>query len=153
MMLQKNSLNWDILIAQTMFSKFAFFVFLTICSVNASMAADVPTDSTKKGMIYDMPEQMPQFIGGADALDNFINDNKEYPPKAKAAKIQGKVYVQFVVEKDGSISDVVVRRGANKLLDEEALRVVKMMPDWKPGSMRGKTVRVRYTLPITFSLS
>jgi protein TonB len=86
-------------------------------------------------------------------MDNFINKNMKYPAKAKESHIQGKVYVQFIVEKDGSISEVKIRRGANKLLDDEALRVIRMMPDWKPGSMRGKIVRVRYTLPITFSLS
>ncbi|MBK7129370.1 MAG: energy transducer TonB [Crocinitomicaceae bacterium] len=105
------------------------------------------------GMIYDMPEIMPEFIGGADALDDFIKKNIKYPAEAKEQGIQGKVYVQFVVEKDGTVTNVTVRRGAHTLLDNEAVRVVKLMPAWKPGTMRGKKVRVRYTLPITFSLS
>jgi TonB family protein len=105
-------------------------------------------------MIYDMPEIMPEFIGGADALDEFIKKNIKYPAEAKEKGIQGKVYIQFVVEKDGSVTNVIVRRGANNaLLDAEAMRVVKLMPAWKPGTMRGKKVRVRYTLPITFSLT
>lgn len=105
------------------------------------------------GMIYDMPEIMPEFVGGADALDDFIKKNIKYPVEAKEQGIQGKVYVQFVVEKDGTVTNVTVRRGAHTLLDNEAVRVVKLMPAWKPGTMRGKKVRVRYTLPITFSLS
>jgi len=111
------------------------------------------TDTVKQEMIYDMPEIMPEFIGGADALDEFVKKNIKYPAEAKEKGIQGKVYVQFVVEKDGTVTNVVVRRGANALLDAEAVRVVKLMPAWKPGTMRGKKVRVRYTLPITFSLS
>jgi protein TonB len=136
-----------------MFSKMIIITAISLLSVNECFALEIPVDSTKKEMAYDMPEQMPQFIGGADAMDNFINKNMKYPAKAKESHIQGKVYVQFIVEKDGSISEVKIRRGANKLLDDEALRVIRMMPDWKPGSMRGKIVRVRYTLPITFSLS
>lgn len=104
-------------------------------------------------MVYDMPEHMPQYPGGADAMDAFIKSNIKYPAEAKSKKIQGKVYVQFIVEKDGAISEVKVRRGAHPLLDEEAMRVISLMPNWKPGSMRGKKVRVRYTLPITFSLT
>lgn len=103
-------------------------------------------------MIYDYPEQMPEFPGGGDALDQFLNNNLKYPPTAKEKAIQGKVYVGFVVEKDGTITNIQIRRGAHELLNEEAIRVVKLMPKWKPGSMRGKTVRTRYTLPIVFSL-
>ncbi len=116
-------------------------------------ANEIPTDSTNKGMIFDMPEQMPKFPGGGDAMEQFINDNIKYPAEAKSKNIQGKVYVQFIVEKDGSISEVSIRRGAHKSLDDEAIRVVKLMPNWEPGAMRGKKVRVRYTLPITFSLT
>lgn len=123
----------------------AIFLFLSVFS---GSYAQVDTS----GMIYDMPEIMPEFIGGADALDEFIKQNIKYPAEAKEAGIQGKVYVQFIVEKDGSVTNVIVRRGANKLLDAEAVRVVKLMPAWKPGTMRGKKVRVRYTLPISFML-
>jgi TonB family protein len=111
------------------------------------------TDTVKQEMIYDMPEIMPEFIGGADALDEFVKKNLKYPAEAKEKGIQGKVYIQFVVEKDGSVTNIIVRRGANALLDAEAVRIVKLMPAWKPGTMRGKKVRVRYTLPITFSLT
>lgn len=126
----------------------ALFGFTQIIYAN-----EIPTDSTNKGMIFDMPEQMPKFPGGGDAMEQFINDNIKYPAEAKSKNIQGKVYVQFIVEKDGSISEVSIRRGAHKSLDDEAIRVVKLMPNWEPGAMRGKKVRVRYTLPITFSLT
>ncbi|MBN4077527.1 energy transducer TonB [bacterium AH-315-C20] len=111
----------------------------------------VPPDSTvKKPMIYDYPEIMPQFPGGADALDQFIKINAKTPVEAKRQGIKGKVYVQFVIEKDGKVAEVDIRMGKHDLLNQEALRVVKMMPDWKPGTNKGKKVRVRYTLPITF---
>ncbi|MFT4600765.1 MAG: TonB family protein [Arenicella sp.] len=130
-----------------------FIAFALLLAAQFSFAADMPTDSTKKGMVFDMPEQMPEYPGGGDALDQFVKSHIKYPADAKAVRAQGKVYIQFVVEKDGSITDVLIRKGAHKSLDAEAIRVVKLMPNWKPGSMRGKTVRVRYTLPITFSLS
>ena len=127
----------------------SLLLFAAILAFNNSYSFFMPQDT----MIYDMPEQMPEFPGGADAMEQFVNDNIKYPPLAKEKGIQGKVYVQFVVEKDGSITQVKVRRGAHELLDKEAVRVIKMMPNWKPGSMRGKVVRVRYTIPIIFALS
>ena len=133
--------------------KHILFVFGLIVCTHVSFADNIQQDTTKKEMVYDMPEHMPQFPGGADAMEQFINDNITYPPEATAKRIQGKVYVQFIVEKDGSLSDINIRRGAHELLNEEAIRVIKLMPKWKPGSMRGKTVRVRYTIPITFGLS
>jgi len=131
-----------------------FFLAAFIFSANAlSQTTDkVLQDTVKEEMIYDMPEIMPEFIGGPDALDQFVKTNMKYPPDARAKGIQGKVYVQFVVEKDGSITNVTVRRGVNPLLDAEAVRIAKLLPPFKPGAMRGKKVRTRYTLPITFAL-
>lgn len=128
-----------------------FLTLLIFTSIGFSVSAQ--QDTVKEEMIYDMPEIMPEFIGGADALEDFIKKNIVYPPDAKAKGIQGKVYIQFVVEKDGTVTNEVVRRGVNPLLDAEALRVAKLLPAFKPGTMRGKKVRVRYTLPIVFSLS
>ena len=108
-----------------------------------------PADTTK-GMIYDTPEIMPQFPGGPTALDAFVRKHKKYPEEARAQQLSGKVYVQFVVEKDGTISHVEVRMGRHKPLNDEAVRIVRQMPKWKPGSNRNKIVRTRYTLPITF---
>lgn len=117
-----------------------------------SFGFDSVQDSTSKEMIYDMPENMPQYPGGGAALDRFIQANIKYPAEAKSQGIQGKVYVQFIVEKDGTLTDIQVRKGVHKALDAEAVRVVSIMPNWSPGTVRGKKVRVRYTLPITFHL-
>lgn len=107
-----------------------------------------PQDSS---MIYDFPEKMAQFPGGADAMEQFIRNNLSYPENLKNAGVKGKVYVQFVVEKDGSITNVKVRRSSrNDVLDQEAVKVVKKMPNWEPGSVRGKKVRVKQTVPISF---
>lgn len=129
------------------------FVLLALPAVLLSQHTDkIQQDTVKEEMIYDMPEIMPEFPGGADALDEFLKNNIKYPQAAKEKGIQGKVYVQFVVEKDGSVTNVNVRRSAHPLLDAEAVRAVKLMPNWKPGTMRGKKVRVRYTLPVSFML-
>jgi periplasmic protein TonB len=102
--------------------------------------------------IFDVVEEQPEYPGGIQELYAFIGKNFEYPEMAKAAGVQGKVYVQFVVGKDGSILEVKVLRGLGSGLDEEAARVVKMMPKWKPGKQRGKEVKVRYNLPIVCKL-
>lgn len=102
--------------------------------------------------IFTIVEQMPEFPGGIEALFKYLADNLKYPAMARDAKIQGKVYVTFVVDKDGSISDVKVLRGIGGGCDEEAVRVIKNMPKWKPGRQRDIPVRVQYNLPINFIL-
>ena len=95
---------------------------------------------------------MPEFPGGDEALKKYIANSLNYPEVAQKKKIQGKVYVSFVVEEDGSIGEARIERGVDPSLDKEALRVVKALPMWKPGKQRGKTVRVKYTVPINFAL-
>lgn len=102
--------------------------------------------------IFTIVEKMPEFPGGTEKLFRYLGKNIEYPPMAKDAGIKGKVYVTFVVDRDGSITDVKVLRGIGGGCDEEALRVVKGMPKWTPGKQRGKSVRVQYNLPINFIL-
>jgi len=97
-------------------------------------------------------EEMPNYPGGDDARIKFITDNVVYPVMAKESNIQGTVYVTFVVEADGSITDVKVLRGIGGGCDEEAVRVVKMMPKWNAGKQSGKSVRVQFNLPIKFTL-
>ncbi len=98
-------------------------------------------------------EEMPSFMGGdVNAFSRWCSQHIKYPPVAIDNGSQGKVMLQFVVERDGSISRVTVRRGVDKYLDEEAVRVVKSSPKWKPGSNRGKPVRVYVNVPITFVL-
>ncbi len=102
--------------------------------------------------IFMVVEQMPEFPGGQRALFKYISENINYPPIAKENGIQGKVFIQFVVGKTGTITNVNVLRGVDPSLDKEAVRVVKSMPKWKPGKQRGKPVFVRYQVPINFKL-
>jgi Ca-activated chloride channel family protein len=98
-------------------------------------------------------EQMPSFPGGQAALSNFLTANIKYPAKARAENVQGRVIVQFTVDRNGDIKDVEVVRSISPELDAEAIRVVMSMPRWIPGKQRGKTVAVKYTLPVNFKLS
>ena len=93
---------------------------------------------------------MPSFPGGKEALMQYLAGNVKYPKDAYEQKIGGRVLVQFVIEKDGSISDVEIARGVFPSLDEEAIRVIKGMPRWNPGKQNGKAVRVKYVLPVSF---
>ena len=104
-------------------------------------------------VIFDVVEENPEFIGGIQKLYKYLGDNIYYPEMAKENGIQGKVFVQFVVWKDGSIRDVKVIKGVHKTLNAEALRVINNMPNWKPGKQRGKNVNARFTLPIKFRIS
>jgi protein TonB len=102
--------------------------------------------------VLEKAEVMPEFPGGEKAMMDFVAENVQYPDEAKEKEISGRVLVSFVVEKDGSIGDVKVVRGIGGGCDEEAIRVVKAMPKWKPGMEKGKTVRVSYMMPFTFKL-
>lgn len=105
-----------------------------------------------EGEVFVVVEDSPQFPGGDDARMAFMANTITYPVEARNKGIQGTVYVTFIIEKDGSVSNVKVLRGVHKSLDEEAIRVVKNMPVWKPGMQRGKPVRVQYNMPMKFSL-
>ena len=102
--------------------------------------------------VFDVVEEMPQFPGGNSALMEYLGKNIKYPVVAEENGIQGRVVCTFVVERDGSITDVKVVRGVDSSLDKEAVRVVKSMPRWIPGKQNGSAVRVKYTLPVTFKL-
>ena len=106
----------------------------------------------EENKVFDVVEQMPSFPGGQAALMNYLNNNIKYPVIAEEKGIQGRVVVQFVVGKDGHISDVKVAKSVDPSLDKEAVRVVKAMPKWIPGKQNGQAVTVRYTLPVTFRL-
>ncbi len=98
-------------------------------------------------------ETMPSFRGGQQKLFEFIGNNVVYPQEAIDAGVEGRVFVEFYIERDGTVCDAKVLRGIGYGCDEEALRVIGLMPKWSPGKQRGKAVRVRYTLPINFKLS
>jgi protein TonB len=109
-------------------------------------------EEEKDEQIFVVVEDMPEFPGGELALRKWIASHIEYPVIAAENGIQGKVYVTFVVDKDGSVSNARITRGVDPSLDQEALRVVNSLPKWKPGMQRGKPVRVSYTVPINFQL-
>ena len=112
------------------------------------------TAQTKKNdMVFDVVEVMPQFPGGQIAMLKYIMENIKYPEQAMKKGIQGRVAVRFIVEKDGSISNVSPIHPVHPLLDKEAIRVVKSMPKWSPGKQNGKPVRVRFNLPVMFKLN
>ncbi len=109
-------------------------------------------EDTGEGEIFQVVEEMPEFPGGMEALMTYLSKNIKYPSIAQENNIQGRVIVEFVVNKDGSIVEPVVKRSIDSSLDNEAMRVIKSMPKWKPGKQRGKPVRVRYTVPVLFRL-
>jgi protein TonB len=102
--------------------------------------------------VFDVVEQMPSFPGGQGALMQWLASNIKYPVVAEENGVQGRVVCTFVVERDGSITDVKVVRGVDPSLDKEAVRVLKQMPSWIPGKQNGSAVRVKYTVPVTFKL-
>ena len=111
------------------------------------------TAQTKKNdMVFDVVEVMPQFPGGQIAMLQYIMKNIKYPEQAMKEGIQGRVTVRFIVEKDGSISDVKPILSVHPLLNKEAVRVVESMPKWTPGKQNGKPVRVRFNVPVMFKL-
>jgi len=116
-------------------------------------AAAIIEEEIPEEDVFTVVEVMPEFPGGSNALMNFIANNIKYPEEARRDTIQGRVFVNFVVEKDGSVSNVKVLRGIGGGCDEEAKRVVALMPNWTPGYQEGKAVRVSFNLPIRFMLN
>ena len=108
--------------------------------------------SQKNEKVFDIVEQMPEYPGGMQALFEFLSQNIKYPEDAQKQKVEGRVIATFVVETDGSISNIEVVKPAFPSLDAEAVRVIQAMPNWTPGKQSGKVVRVKYTIPINFSL-
>ena len=116
------------------------------------IAEPEPPKHEEENKVFDIVEQQPLFPGGPAALMKYLSENTKYPVVAQENGVQGRVTVQFVVEKDGSISDVHVLRGVDPSLDKEAVRVVKSMPRWTTGKQNGITVRVNYRVPVLFRL-
>ena len=118
----------------------------------SSEAKEAPADSTAKEEVFMVAEQMPEFPGGMKELLKFLQDNLKYPENAMKNNVQGRVIVQFVVEKDGTLTEFKVAHSVDPDLDAEALRVLQTMPKWKPGMQRGEVVRVKFTVPVSFKL-
>jgi len=135
--------------------KYLALPFLLIISApsfgqNADSAYHTPVLENKA---FHVAEQLPEYPGGEDALLKFIQRNINYPKFERENDIQGRVVVGFIVGEDGSLSDISVKKGVSKGIDEEAVRVVKLMPKFKPGKDKGEPVRSAFILPIMFKLS
>ena len=113
---------------------------------------EVEEEEVEEQQIFQVVEEMPEFPGGMGECMKFLGKNIKYPTISQENGVQGRVIIQFVVNRDGSIVDAQVARGVDPYLDKEALRVVGQMPKWKPGKLRGKAVRVKYTVPVMFRL-
>jgi protein TonB len=116
------------------------------------VAPEVVEEEVSETEIFQIVEEMPSFPGGEGKLMEYVAKNIKYPQIARETGIQGRVFVGFVVEPDGSISNVKLLRGIGGGCDEEAMRVIKSLPKWKPGKQRGKPVRVSYQIPVFFKL-
>ena len=116
------------------------------------VAPEVVEEEVVEQEIFQIVEEMPAFPGGEQKLMEYVAKNIKYPQIARETGIQGRVFVGFVVEPDGSISNVKLLRGIGGGCDEEAMRVIKSLPKWKPGKQRGKAVRVSYQIPVFFKL-
>lgn len=123
-----------------------------VLKAKEEIAQPEPPKNEEENKVFDVVEELPSFPGGQGALMAWLNDNIKYPVVAAENGIQGKVIVQFVVGKNGSISNVKVLRSVDPSLDKEAVRVVSNMPNWTPGKQNGASVNVRFTLPVTFRL-
>lgn len=123
-----------------------------VLKAKEEIAQPEPPKNEDDNKVFDVVEQPPSFPGGQGALMAWIKDNLKYPVVAAENGIEGRVIVQFVVGKDGSISNVTVVRSADPSLDKEAVRVISKMPKWTPGKQNGTTVNVKYTCPVTFRL-
>lgn len=123
-----------------------------VLRIKEEIASPEPPKHVEDNKIFEVVEQNPTFPGGTAALMSWLSQNIKYPVIAAENGVKGRVIVQFVVEKDGSITDVVVVKSVDPSLDKEATRVIKNMPHWIPGRQNGSPVRVRFTVPVTFTL-
>jgi protein TonB len=122
---------------------------IMIDSEDVEIASEKPEEAER---VFEFVEVMPEFIGGPEAMNSYLKENLRYPSMAKEAKIQGLVYVSFVVTTKGTIEEIQLARGVHPTLDTEAMRVISEMPPWKPGLQNSQKVSVRFTLPIRFVL-
>ena len=128
------------------------FLIIILAVISFTTAGAQNKAEANSGKVYETSEVMPEYPGGVPKLMEFLSANVRYPVEAQRSKIEGRSVIGFVVERDGSISNVSVTKGSYPLLDDEAIRVVKEMPKWKPGMIKGKPVRVKFNLPIYFRL-
>ena len=131
--------------------KLILMLLMAVCCLMTANAQKTVVSQTNQ-KVFDTVEQMPEYPGGMQAMIEFLQTNMKYPEDAAKQKVEGRVMVQFVVETDGSVSDVHVAKQVFPSLDAEAIRVVQAMPKWTPGKDKGRVVRVKYNLPIVFRM-
>jgi len=124
---------------------------ILVC-IFVGLLISTPVFSQTDDEVYELVETMPQYPGGESAMYAFLGKNVKYPAMAREGGIQGKVYVEFTIKKDGSVADVSIKKGIGGGCDEEVIRVVKLFPKWIPGTQNGKPVNVKMMLPFNFTL-
>ena len=143
----KRNLNFSV---SVMTVAIAFSLVLFACSQPDNSLSDEQNNA--KGEVFLEAEVMPEYPGGMAALATFLGENIVYPEAAKSSSTEGKVIISFVIDKDGSVTDVNADNGIGNGCDEEAVRVVSIMPDWTPGYIKGEAVKVSFKLPVMFTL-
>lgn len=130
------------------------FIIMALMAVFGliTVSAQKTVVAQKNQKVFDIVEQMPEYPGGQAALFEYLSKNIKYPADAEKKKVEGKVFVTFVVDTDGKITDVSLLKKVFPSLDAEAVRVISAMPNWIPGKQKGQVVRVKYTVPIMFRL-
>lgn len=140
----------------TLKNTFAIAVLFVIVITFTSGAQPKPNPpvakNQKEGKVYVMVQKNPEFPGGFKAFGKYLGDNIKYPALDKKNKLQGKVYVSFIVEPDGKLTNISAIRSPSANMTAEAIRVMKLSPSWQPGKQGGKPVRTKYTVPISFTL-
>ena len=131
--------------------KFIIMALMAVFGLT-TVSAQKTVVAKKNQKVFDIVEQMPEYPGGQAALFEYLSKNIKYPADAEKKKVEGKVFVTFVVDTDGKITDVSLMRKVFPSLDAEAVRVISAMPNWIPGKQKGQVVRVKYTVPIMFRL-
>ena len=131
--------------------KFIIMALMAVFGLT-TVSAQKTVVAKKNQKVFDVVEQMPEYPGGQAALFVYLSKNIKYPADAEKKKVEGKVFVTFVVDSDGKITDVSLLKKVFPSLDAEAIRVISAMPNWIPGRQKGQAVRVKYTVPIMFRL-
>jgi len=133
--------------------KILFSVIILLLIMIKPLIIFSQNNKPKSDQVYTVVETMPEYPRGQEALMDFLAKNIQYPQFAKESGISGSVIVSFVVEKNGSISDIKIIKGLGSDCDDEVIRVINLMKKWKPGKQNGKAVRVQYNLPVKFTLN
>lgn len=127
-------------------------IIIILCFCVKAQGQSINVENNKEEIVYKVVDEHPYYPGGNEAIAEYFKNTLEYPEEAKKNKVEGMVFVQFVITKDGNIKDVFVKRGINKLLNQEAVRIIQEMDGWVPGKLDGEIVNVLFGLPVRFVL-